>query len=1062
MSALATPGSAQPPREMVLASAGAGKTYRITSRLVALLVHGAEPEQLLASSFTRKAANEILQRTLERLAEAATKPEKAAELSDAAVLEGAPPLPVTCEYWQAVLEGLVRKLHRLNIGTLDSFFIRAAGAFEHELELPPGWGITDEPGANRLRSSALQQVMTELDRDELVELLRLANGGTVRRSIHDHLLGELERLLTVHWQLDPEAEDAWTAFGRNATASGPSAGERARWAEELKQFPIPQTQQKKPNTTWAKAIDALIGIVEAGDWDALVQHGLCQKILTGEENYAKKPVADVHSFLQPALDVAREALRSRYGGQVQALGELVTRFETALSEKQRSTGRFRFEDITRMIGGPDALSARPDLFYRLDGRTQHVLLDEFQDTSLPQWEALEPLVGEVLMGEGRAGVIVADPKQSIYGWRGAEPSIVRRVGAQFSLGSAELLESYRSSEIVLNLVNKVFADLAGRPALRRKAVCTVTAKAWQEDFAEHAAAKKLPGYTTVRLGAKATLFAEAADLVKELHEQAPARTIGVLVRTNAAVAQMILELRKRELFPSEEGGNPLTDSGACEAVLALLRMADHPGDTIARYHVAKTFLGAALDFTDPGDHARAAWVSRAVRQHLLELGYGGWLNEIARRLAPSCDERELRRLLQMVELGYRYDASSTLRPGDFIRLVESQRVEDPSRAAIRVMTVHQSKGLEFATVVLPQLDTDLYRSPRAPVFPWRPEPGERIHKVMPAIPSALRCLFPDVEEAYGQLEAAAIRDGLSTLYVALTRAKHALHLLLAGDAKNSVTPALLVREALGVTDTEAAQPKIGDILYEDGTADWYTGLEMPSVLQSAAAVSEPQEIRLRHEPRTRNLPRRPPSQMEGGSRVQLDVLLRLEHGAAMSRGSIVHAWFEQITWLEEPIPPTEILREIAFEIDPRLDRGILDELVAGFRLWLTFEPVRAALGRSRYAEGAEVRNEYRFLHRENGRVVEGSIDRLVLVRENGGVVGAEVLDYKTDAINGDAEVLAARAEHYRPQMLAYMRAVSSIYGLATGAVTGRLLFLDGPHIIEAAAAPEAAPLPPTT
>ncbi len=89
---------------------------------------------------------------------------------------------------------------------------------------------------------------------------------------------------------------------------------------------------------------------------------------------------------------------------------------------------------------------------------------------------------------------------------------------------------------------------------------------------------------------------------------------------------------------SEEGGNPLTDSAAVNVVLSLLRIADHPGDTVARFHVAHSPLGAAIGLEDYRDDAAARRVSLQVRQSLVQHGYGatiqGWTQSLARHLQP--------------------------------------------------------------------------------------------------------------------------------------------------------------------------------------------------------------------------------------------------------------------------------------------------------------------------------------------------------------------------------------------------------------------------------------------
>ena len=113
------------PRDLILASAGSGKTFRISSAIITLLARGGRPDEVLASTFTRKAAGEILDRVLVRLAGAALSEEKAAELAVHAGPTSHDGKRIHCDsaFWTNVLERVVRDLHRMNIGTLDAFFL---------------------------------------------------------------------------------------------------------------------------------------------------------------------------------------------------------------------------------------------------------------------------------------------------------------------------------------------------------------------------------------------------------------------------------------------------------------------------------------------------------------------------------------------------------------------------------------------------------------------------------------------------------------------------------------------------------------------------------------------------------------------------------------------------------------------------------------------------------------------------------------------------------------------------------------------------------------------------
>jgi ATP-dependent helicase/nuclease subunit A len=383
------------PHELVLAAAGAGKTFHLSSRIIALLAHGAPPEQVLASTFTRKAAGEILDRVLKRIALAARSEKEAGELSKHASLEGGEPLSRDSAAWAELLGGVVRRLHRMNVGTLDAYFVGAARTFAHELELPPGWGIADETRIRRLRSEALQQVLAGAGDLEMVELLRLAQGGDVRRSVHDQILDDLDELLEIHEALDPRVPDPWGAFAADTPPLSPA--ERARIAEAIRGIEVPVNRDGSPKKSWRGALLQAADAVEAGDWPGLLSSGICRKILEGEPSFDRVALPEpVLAAFREGLDLAAAALRPQLARQIRALGELTGRYATALATLQYRSGAYRFGDLTRLVGGAEPLLGREELYYRLDAVARHLLLDEFQDTSRAQWEALQPLFDEAV------------------------------------------------------------------------------------------------------------------------------------------------------------------------------------------------------------------------------------------------------------------------------------------------------------------------------------------------------------------------------------------------------------------------------------------------------------------------------------------------------------------------------------------------------------------------------------------------------------------------------------------------------------------------------------------
>ena len=284
---------------------------------------------------------------------------------------------------------------------------------------------------------------------------------------------------------------------------------------------------------------------------------------------------------------------------------------------------------------------------------------------------------------------------------------------------------------------------------------------------------------------------------------------------------MIYELRKLDVPASEEGGNPLTDSAAVNVVLSLLRIADHPGDTVARFHVAHSPLGAAVGLEDYRDDAAARRVSLQVRQSLVQHGYGATIQGWTQSLAGHCSRRELSRLEQLVEKAYAYNATATLRTDEFVAFVELTRVADPIPADVRVMTIHQAKGLQFDIVVLPELDGDVVGQ-SDPVVTHRGDCTLPVDCVCRYASANIQQLLPaSFQQMFEAATDRAVTESLCVLYVAVTRAIHALYAIVppsAGSEKNVPrTHAGLLRAALA----GAARAEPATVLYRHGDPQWY-------------------------------------------------------------------------------------------------------------------------------------------------------------------------------------------------------------------------------------------------
>jgi ATP-dependent exoDNAse (exonuclease V) beta subunit len=486
-------------RELVLASAGSGKTYRLSSRLIALLREGVPPQEILASTFTRKAAGEIVDRVLVRLARAALDAEEGNHLSLSLGLESARG-DAAREDWAGLLDRVARSLDRLQVHTLDAFFHRVARSFAQELGLPPRWEVATDPDRERLRSRAIESALRELDPEGLLELVRLASRGGADRNVHALLSEGVAALHQVYLELDPAVADPW-GFEGGAEALGTDADVKLeRCAEIVAAIEIPVTRAGTPDKGWTAARDGGVARLLAGELEAFLARGFGAALLEGRSEYLRKPLPPALVALrEPLLRCARVRLGTQLHRRIAALGRFLPEYDRRLARILREEAVYHFDDLAHALIRDGGLARRDELFYRLDARIRHVLLDEFQDTSNAQWVALEPLVGEILAapGEGRAVFIVGDPKQSIFGWRGGEPRLLDAIAARYGLEPVSIAENHRSSQVVLDTVNRVFEGVAANPVLEQD---SQAAARWAEAFTPHGARKTLAGYVRFETG----------------------------------------------------------------------------------------------------------------------------------------------------------------------------------------------------------------------------------------------------------------------------------------------------------------------------------------------------------------------------------------------------------------------------------------------------------------------------------------------------------------------------------------------------------------------------------
>lgn len=1055
------------PHLLIRASAGTGKTFQLTNRFLQLLRNGVACDQILATTFTRKAAGEILDRVILRLAEAALDSDKREQLRQ--TTGGG---SWTSDDCLALLRSVMQRLHRLRIGTMDSFFSQMARSFSLELGLPPSWQIVDPAVDSRLRREAIQRVLGDGNMAELQALMHLLTKGEATRGISQLVRDTVDGLYPLYLST-PAA--AWQQVPRFRPLDAVAL---AQTIAALRDAPLPTKRMQT-------ARDADADRASQGDWDGFLATGLAKKIVEGQASYYSQPIPEaVVAIYQGLIEHGRAQLVGRVALQTEASYRLLAQFHRYYVDLKQRHRALRFDDVTRCLAASPGELDLDRLAFRMDSHLEHVLLDEFQDTSPEQWQVLEPLAQRVTTDPQKSFFCVGDLKQAIYGWRGGVAEIFDAIDRRLQgLQPRSLNVSYRSSAAVVETVNQVFSRITDHPNLRQAAGAV---RRWCQNFETHQTAHSdRPGYVQLQTAPLAddsdsqrdVTLDFAARQIAVLTKQAPGRSVGVLVRKNQTVGQLRFLLHRHQVLASEEGGNPLTDSAAVGGVLSALRMADHPADTVAGFHLAHSPLGPMLGIKHPHDREQAAHAAARIRRRLVGEGYGPTILDWASRLSPHCNPREWTRLQQLVQMACAYDNTVTLRTDDFVDFVQSTRVADPVPAAVRVMTIHQAKGIEFDVVVLPELDADLIGQPEAFVVD-RPEVTGPIRRVCRYANRSIQELMPpDLQRMFAEANQREVSESLCVLYVAMTRAAYALHMIIPpASSKEKTLPrtfAGLLRIAL--SENHLAPP--GSVLFQQGDPHWHarcspTGLTtQPPDSANATDDIKPRTIRLANSdgPARRGWERIRPSGLAGDFPIRIEELMSSSaNSPARWQGRLMHKWFEQISWIEDPLPDDAHLQRVACEVlaSSGTTRPDLTRSIRQFRKLLACPCIHTLLSRTRYSSPpvdqfpaamtdqmrggglvAKVHNERGFAFFEQDQLVQGFIDRLVLLYRDDQVVAAEILDYKTDVWDEESpETLANKTACYAPQIHAYRLAVARLTGLAVDRISARLVFLHGPVI----------------
>lgn len=1087
-----------PPGEQIIANAGCGKTYSLANRIIGWLVARrrdegtCQPRDIVAATFTRKAAGEIQERVLRHLARGATEKDRRDEYLDSFRLSP----PVTQAELLDVLEEVAGELGRMQIGTLDRLFHRIAQTCPNEVGLPEGWTIADQPTLRRLQRETIDGWLDASDDEQLRRLAVEADEEILKGSLHRSVLeviwgGKWQAGLMGLWRRSRPSEDSdpWRwIIDVEADTICPHWG--LCDAETIKicvaaiaDATLPLKKDNTPDGRWVSPRDKLVAAIEAGRWLDVLEHPFTVAAATGGTYYSKQVPMEIAGALEPLIGHGcvgvLDSMRVRAAGWRSLLGSL----DHAYQLRQRETGCYDYGDITDLLSRSDALGAAAptDLAFRLDTMMRDVALDEYQDTSAEQAQVIQPVINDILSGDGahegqRHLLVVADPKQSIYAWRGGTPALLEAMAehAGDQMVHTPLATSYRSVGAITSFTNAVFEDLRGNPAIKEEddSNLAVPASAMESagletsdtrspmqqvldrwTFHMHVSADHLakqPGGVRIwqcASGKKEDVAAEALTVTIVKDRLKAGADIGILCPSNKQVATIVALLRQAGITVSEEGSGGVEEVAAVMRMLDVLRLGDHPGHLAAAFRVSHSDFGRvlclpkieSLSYQDTKE--ACSRVSALVRAQVLDRGLSGFIVWLSGEASDHCDARERTTLRLMAQAAATWRSAPGAPLSDFAAYVESSGLAEPAQAPVRVMTMHGAKGLEFDEVVLPFLDGGMVRGRTGSCMGWSSGQTGHMTAVSPSLREKLRVHLPVLAAFTNRAWADDFADRLSLFYVSITRAKTGLHLIVHPRPKKkpskrkTISPASLLRGA--IPDLQQAwQDAANDevcLLY--GSRDeWRTEED-----HAVADRPHPGVVRIRpNQSRSRTV-----TPSSHGTSDTIAATWRLGPGRARRDGVVLHELFRAVRWLDDGPPDTAAIDNAFDAAAIQLGRPVgsdrRSELLDRFTRAIDGD-MGKALQRSEHVHWGdldlEVLPEHPLLVVLEGGILRGRIDRLVLGRDDaGGVVRAAVLDYKTGRID-DAEALWAQ---YGDQMNRYAAGVSILLDVPLDCIETKLL-----------------------
>ncbi|MDD2791216.1 MAG: RecB-like helicase [Sulfurimonas sp.] len=689
------------------ASAGSGKTFMLVVRYLSLLFRGAEPDKILALTFTNKAAHEMQERVVVTLEEL----EHRGEL-DAIVKVTGLSREELLDKRKSILDAFLNA--NTKIMTIDKFFTQILRKFSLYASLMPDFTTMSSQHELKLLSRFLKEVSVAGKQDTLITLS----------------LESKKRLESIFSLLDAFYIKQKELSSLRFIKESPYKYEAAAMQSFL--------QLREKVLACESASTTVLNAVDAEDFEALRAKSWIGRESLEYRTFAKCFTPEMDIYLTDINAAIKSHNRAKEQNFFHALSELVDIYVKAKKALYTDDGELSFSDVSVLVYY--LLKERVDsefLYFRLDAQIEHMLLDEFQDTSILQYAILKPLIDEILSGDGvfenGSFFFVGDVKQSIYRFRGGVSALFGTVKELHETQLEALLTNYRSQKEVVAFVNETFAQKIKNYAPQKV----------KEDAQG--------GYVEV-LSAE-TPEQEALEQVKKLIALgAELDEIAILCATNGD-GEVIKQLLQEEMIEVvTETTTKLINQKSVKAVLEYLKYL-YFGEDIYRYNFFSLIECelAPIKRVDFNKVSVLDVVKDCISSYAL---FHGDFH-----------------LIRFLDLLRNYSSIEAL-------LFEYERIDASAAASdlrgVRVLTIHKSKGLEYEHVIVMDRLKKAPPSRDAIIYEYDGIHLQNVYLRM----SGRESLDAEYANAIDKEKALEVEDSLNALYVAFTRAKENLFIIM--------------------------------------------------------------------------------------------------------------------------------------------------------------------------------------------------------------------------------------------------------------------------------------------